>query len=122
MGGFFVDVFIIYFLKRFVRFVRALGSNQWPTATGTVKRSVWSSGTFGCPAVQMVYVYEVEGKSFGGLTEIPFILAVSAEDYAGRFPVGTSVTIRTRPGDPSRSMLREKDQSVAHSARASQAV
>ncbi len=107
--GWFLDVYIAYAFKSFIRFLRTRGSNQWPVAMATVSSAGRTHGVFGCSVSQVVYTYDVEGSIYGDTDEMPFISGDSAEEYANRFAPGSRFVVRTRPGKPEQSIVREED-------------
>jgi hypothetical protein len=111
MGGLIVDVFIAYLFKTATRKFRARKSRGWPIAVANIAESRWSPGGFGCPTAQIVYLFTFEGKSFGAMNEVPFILPFGAQSYVSRFPVGSSLRVRRDPTDPNISVVCESDQS-----------
>jgi hypothetical protein len=111
MGGWFVDVYIVYLFKWLFRLVRRRGSNSWPVIQASVTSSIASPGGFGCSTVEVIYTYEIDGRIFGGRNEKPFISPNSAENYLADFPQGSRVIVRTKPEMPEVSVVLDSDQS-----------
>ena len=110
MGGLFVDIYIIYVFKAIVHWLRVRGSEKWPFADATVTAPPTSSHGYGCPKVEIVYSYRVEGELYTGIHEEPFLLTDSLTDYVARFGVGSSLVVSVKPGEPDVSIVREDDQ------------
>jgi hypothetical protein len=75
-----------------------------------VSSASWAPGEFGCSLAEVVYTYDVGGSVYGNVNEKPFISPSSAEQYANRFAPGTRLAVRTKPGKPEESVVREADQ------------
>jgi hypothetical protein len=110
MGGWFRDTYVLYIYKSIRRFFRERHSGSWPTVQGLVARSNSSSGVFGCPTAEVIYTYELDGHTWGGRNERPFISPSSAESYAARFSQGRSLIVRSKPKMPNISVVIDKDQ------------
>jgi|SRR5580698_6999306 hypothetical protein len=110
MGGLFVGTFVAYLYKSLSRLYLARDCATWRLIEGSVTHSAGLPGGFSCPRAEIVYIYDVNGHTEGGLSDRPFLLPTSAKSYADRFPKGKNVRIRVSPIDPSRSVLRDQDQ------------
>jgi hypothetical protein len=110
MGGWFLDVYVAYLFKLSARMLRRWRSRTWPLTVATVASARSSRGAFGCSTVEVIYTYSIEGHTFGGASEKPFISPTSADNYAARFPVGSSLVIRLKPADSTISVVCDKDQ------------
>jgi hypothetical protein len=89
------------------------GSDKWPITTATVFFTDESAANSSYPTATVAYSYEFDGNSFEGGTDKPFISRASAKQYLGRFPKGSSLKIRVKPGEPEISVFRDGDQ-LAH--------
>jgi hypothetical protein len=67
--------------------------------------------TWGCPIVEVVYLYKVCDETYSGSESIPFIWRSSAEDYVRMHPQGSVLTVRVKPGDPEMSIMHDEGQS-----------
>ncbi|MGH2506841.1 MAG: DUF3592 domain-containing protein [Ktedonobacteraceae bacterium] len=110
--GWFLDIYVGYALKAILRIFQTRGSGYWHLSTATVKSSDVRTGWFGCPTTEIVYTYDFEGRTYGGLSEKPFILPSSANRYASRFPPGNRLCLRLKPGNPEVSVMCEKDHAL----------
>jgi len=110
MSGLVVDVFVVYLIRVLVRKWRQRGTSVWEpkkTRIASISRRLMA---WGCPIVELVYVYKVDDKTFSGMESIPFLWGSSAEDYVRRNPPESSLTIRVKPGEPEISIMRDEDQ------------
>jgi hypothetical protein len=57
---------------------------------------------------EIVYVYEVEGSTYSGFNEKPFISPNSAENYAAGFVSESALVVRLKPGRPEISVSATK--------------
>jgi hypothetical protein len=114
VGGWFLDVFVGYFitmLRIVARIHRARKSCDWGRTTATVcGASSHSSSYLPRPAAEIVYTYRIDGGFYGGVDEKPFFLESSARDYASQFKKGDTLVVRVKPGEPETSQVRDEDQ------------
>jgi hypothetical protein len=61
--------------------------------------------TWGCPVVEVAYIYEINNEIFSGSDEIPFICHSSAGDYVLRNPQDSILSVRVKPQDPQESIM-----------------
>ena len=109
--GLVADIYISYFFKILVRWLRFRHSAQWPRADATVTAAPSStSGAWGCPVAEIPYAYRVGGELYTGLHEEPFLLSDSAKNYAERFGRDATLVVRIEPGRPEISILLPQDQ------------
>jgi len=107
MGGYFVDVFIVYLFKTIARALKKRRSEGWPVAKGTVLTAGFQSPGFGCDTSEVVYTIVVNGKKYTGMHEKPFLMIESAKDYASHFLAGQEIVVRYNPVDPTASFVRD---------------
>jgi hypothetical protein len=110
MGGWFLDIYIVYLFKWLVRLLRTRGVNSWPVIEASVTSSSAASGGFGCPTGEVIYTYETDGHIFGGRNEKAFISPNSAWGYVANFPKGSRLTVRIKPEMPEVSVVLDRDQ------------
>jgi hypothetical protein len=116
--GWFLDVYLAYAYKTLLRIWRARGSETWPECAATVRSASLYRAGFGCSTVEVVYTYIVEGSTYGGMYEKPFISPESAENFTSRFPTGSKLVVRLKPGELGVSLTRDRDQTARPAARA----
>ena len=104
MGGLFLDIFVEYLFRVFVRMFEPLRSRSWPVAMGTVLSSDCPHAFYGCTVATVYYEYIVEGEKYGAACEKPFIWHDSGTEYADRFVKGVDFKLRLKPGDSSASV------------------
>jgi hypothetical protein len=75
-------------------------SRSWSVTTGVVEVSVSPSGY---AVAELVYSYSVEGETYKGNFEKPFLIPSSADDYARSLWGMKNLLIRYRPDQPSKS-------------------
>ncbi|WP_375761001.1 DUF3592 domain-containing protein [Corallococcus exercitus] len=92
--------------------VRQVQAESWPTVQGTITRSevemVRSKGIKYAP--KLAYTYSVDGQPYEG-SKYRFASFRSddpryAEDAVARYPLGASVPVHYRPGQPSEAVLQ----------------
>jgi hypothetical protein len=59
---------------------------------------------------ELAYSYTAEGESQSGTYTKGFWFQASAKAFASRFPLSSDIVVRYRPGLPSESFLREREQ------------
>lgn len=72
----------------------------------------WFSGGFGCSTTEIAYIFELEGHTYGGMYEKPFIPPVSAKRFASQFPAGSKLVVRLKPIEIGVSLVRDIDQTA----------
>ena len=114
MGGWFVDVFVGYFVTLFrivARILRTRRSKGWREITATVSgASSQTSSYMPRPVAEIVYTYRLDGSFYGGADEKPFFFESSAQRYAQQFTRGDSLIVRVKPGKPEVSIVNDEDQ------------
>jgi uncharacterized protein DUF3592 len=101
---------IAYALNATMHSVRVGASLQWPLAIATVTAPPTSSSGFGCPSVEIIYSYRLDGELYTGIHEEPFLLARSVSEYLERFGEGRNIVVRVKPDNPEVSIVCEGDQ------------
>jgi hypothetical protein len=112
MGGLVLDIYAIYLIRVLIRAVRRLGSQNWPLITATVD-GVCGDVDLHYKSVELLYVYELSGATFSGRSAKPFLWSESAKAYVTRFPEGSSLMVRVKPGFPEISVVRDSDQTIS---------
>ena len=112
MGGLVADIFALYLFQTIARWLKHVRSKSatWPTLRAHVTASHYESPGYGCPSVEIAYIYSVDGHPYSGLYEKPFILGNSAKYYSRHFVKGVELIIRVKPDDPGASLVRDSDQ------------
>jgi hypothetical protein len=110
LGGWYLDILIVYLIRYIVRIVKLHRSDGWPLKNAVVSSSRCPPASSGGPVAEIGYTYEHAGSYYAGLHREPFILRSSAEDYAARFITGNHIVIRVDPKRPEISILRQDDQ------------
>lgn len=106
MGGLVLDVWVEYLVRVVMRLVQVLRSSSWPTVSGKVNAAVYHQQSgLGCNSVEIFYEYHLDGRVYTGSYKNPFIFPVLAERYVARFPNGTELVLRAKPGKPSISVM-----------------
>lgn len=94
--------------------IAANAAKDWPSVPGKITTSRVSyeridGDTNETPFV--VYVYEVDGKTYEAGSISPGILTLSnAEKVVARYPVGSAVTVYYNPKNPSQAVLEKNSQ------------
>jgi hypothetical protein len=110
MGGLVLDIFVVYLLRVLVRAWRRRGTSEWMPQQAKIEIVSCPLITWGCPIVELVYLYKIDNETYSGSESIPFIWRSSAEGYARDQARGGVLTVRVKPGDPEISILRSEDQ------------
>jgi hypothetical protein len=100
--------FAAYWLRRRWQGRAAEG---WPMTNGTVEQR-YVAGEKRMAIATIAYSYSVDGEYFAGFCEQAFPVEELAEKFIDRFPKDAKILVRYQPGKPSRSVLREEDQSL----------
>lgn len=109
MIGWYLDVVIGYLIRNLIHTFRARRSGDWPVETATVGSSRCPSSVGG-PVAEVGYMYTHEESYFAGIHRKPFMSRDSAEAYAAKFPPGSKIIARVRPGEPETSLVCDEDQ------------
>jgi hypothetical protein len=99
-----------YAFSAIVHWLKMSGSGQWPPATGTVTAPPTTSSGLGCPRVEIVYSYRVQGELYTGIHEEHFLATDSLTDYVERFGEGRGIVVRVKPDEPEVSLVCEDDR------------
>jgi hypothetical protein len=110
MGGLVLDIFVVYLFRALSRAWRLRGTSRWEPTKANIGSISCPLITWGCPVVEVVYVYKISNEIYSGLETIPFIWRSSAENYVSRNPEGSIVIVRVKPNDPGVSVMRCEDQ------------
>jgi hypothetical protein len=110
MGGWFVDIFVEYLFRVIGRMIKRRGSGTWSVAKATVTSSSCPRAGYGCDVAEVYYTYRVDGELYTGISEKPFIVHNSGENYVSRFAPGTEFTVRISAKDAAVSLVRDGDQ------------
>jgi len=109
MGGLVLDIYVEYFVRAIIRLSRAWGAQSWPVITAKVTSTNYRPGGFGCAVADVTYKYRLEGELYTGTDANPFVWGSSAKDYLERYPAGSELPVRVKPGRPDLAVLRQKD-------------
>ncbi|HXC46770.1 MAG TPA: hypothetical protein VNU20_00665 [Candidatus Sulfotelmatobacter sp.] len=111
MGGLFLDIFIEYLFRIFLRAVRLFRSRNWPVINATVLSAGCPQSGLGCTVANVDYEYAVDGVKYAESFEKPFLSLDAGMGYAQQFVKGTEFRVRVHPVDPSRSVAAPQDWS-----------
>ena len=100
-----------YMSRSVVRLIKILRSGVWPLEYGTVSSSSRFALHAG-PIARITYTYRHHGKLFTGQYAKPFLFLRSAEHYAANYPVGSTIMVRIKPGQPDTTIVHDADQSI----------
>jgi hypothetical protein len=104
MGGWFVDIFVEWFVRMIVNDIKLVRSRYWTTVKGVITYSNCLRAGYGCHVTDVNYDYSVGGETHSGAHEEPFMSFSNGEEYAGKFPIGSVYPVRVSPRDPSDSV------------------
>src|SRR5215467_912231 len=107
----FLKTFACYVSGSVVRLIKTLGSGVWPLEYATVSSSS-RSAVYGGPIARITYTYRHQGRLFTGQHAKSFLLQSSAEQYAATYPVGSTIFVRIKPGQPITTIVHDDDQSI----------
>jgi hypothetical protein len=110
VGGLVLDYYVVFLVKLLIRAIKMRGNSKWPVTTATVTSTDPLYGGTGYPTAAVAYSYEVDGSSFEGTNQKPFVLLGSAKRYVTHFPTQSQIKIRVKPGNPSTTVIRNQDQ------------
>ena len=99
--GFFLDIYIVYFVRTVWRLVDLLRSRRWSKSTATVLGVHVRGGLYN--SVSIDYEYGPFPKYASTFVK-PFIFKASAEAYAQHLTRGMQLHIRIKPGHPELSV------------------
>jgi len=100
----------IYLFRFFWAWLRAIGTEKWPTAEAIVTAD--PETIFAASAgftVDVPYTYRFEGELYTGLHEEPSFGGVGS-GFMQRFAKGRRFLVRVNPAKPEVSIMRERDQ------------
>lgn len=98
------------------------GTDRWPSANATVTAPPRSFEGIGCPRVEIVYSFRVNGELYTGFHEEPFLSTNSLAEYVERFGEGRNLIVRVKPDNPEVSVMRERDQGVLSQSQVEQLI
>lgn len=104
MGGLVLDIIIAFLFRTFANWFRRIRSRKWPATSATVFRSYVEQGGFGCDVTTVSYDYKIEGEKYSATHDEPCMSRSSAKYIAQLYPKGKEITVRYKPGEPSRSV------------------
>src|SRR6266852_7653360 len=102
--GWFLNIFVEYLFRVFVRMINLVRSRSWPVVMGTVLSADCPRAVVGCTVATVYYEYVVEGEKYGTAYEKPFIWHDSGKEYADQFVKGVDFKLRLKPVQPSISV------------------
>jgi len=107
--GLILDNIVVFLYRTIATIIGEYRSRAWLVTTGIVEESRAPEGEH-YPYAELAYSYTAEGESHSGTYTKGFWFETSAKAFANRFPLSSGLVIRYRPGLPSESFLRERDQ------------
>ncbi len=105
MGGFVIDIFLVYVLRVLVRAWKRTRTSSWELLTARVAEASCPMMPLGCPVAEIVYVYVVLGETYSGLASVPFIWQSSADLYVQQHPPGALISVRVSQLAPLESFM-----------------
>ena len=112
MGGWFLDIYLEFFIRTFVRWVRQLRAKSWPIVMAKVTTKSCRPSGIGCAVAEITYLYRVDGEPYTGLDAKPFILTNSAENYIAECSIGEELPLRVDKRKPEVSLVWSTDSWV----------
>lgn len=110
MGGFVLDIVLMFIFKSVVRAIRFLKSLRWNRSAATVLDLTVIDPDMGCPSVRVHYQIVSSGGSQQGADEMPFFLRGSAKSYVRNFSKNQPAVVRVNPGNPNEMLFAPSDQ------------
>lgn len=110
MGGFVLDIALMFILKSMVRAMRFLKSLRWDRSAATVLDLTVIDPDMGCPSVRVHYQIVANQGSQQGADDVPFFLRGSAKNYAQNFSENRVIVVRVNPGNPKEMLFAPSDQ------------
>lgn len=107
--GLILDIYIVYAIKAISRFFKQRSAGEWQLVEAVVLSAVDSRGY---PDCRIVYSYSINGQSYSGSSDVPFMFRDSAKEYAAGFEKGRKLYIRVKPGEHEISTMRDEDQAI----------
>jgi hypothetical protein len=104
MAGWFLDIFIEYVFRMFVRAMKLLRSRSWPVVKATLLIAECPQAVYGCDVATVYYGYVVNGEKYGSAYDKPFISHDSGVGYCNQFVKGMDFKVRVKPDNPSVSV------------------
>jgi Protein of unknown function (DUF3592) len=100
----------IHFFRVLWAWLRAIGSEKWPTAEAIVTAD--PATTYAASTgftVDVPYTYRFQGELYTGLLEEPADGGVGSA-FMKRFAKGRRFVVRVNPAEPEVSIMRDRDQ------------
>jgi hypothetical protein len=110
MGGFVLDIFLMFLVKSLIPVFWFIRSSSWERRSASVDHSAELYPGWGCPSVKVYYQTPSNGSSLQESNEIPFCFYFSAKAYARAFSVGQQITVRVDPNQLLRTLFFQTDQ------------
>jgi hypothetical protein len=104
MAGWFLDIFIEYIFRMFVRAVKLLRSRNWPVVKATLLSAECPHASYGCDVATVYYEYVVKGEKYGAAYDKPFVSHDSGAHYSAQFVKGMDFKVRVKPDNPTMSV------------------
>jgi hypothetical protein len=102
--GWFADIFIEYFVRIIVGFVKRFRSRNWPLTEATVMSADCPVVGLGCTVATVYYEYLVGSDKYGAAFDRPFLTDGSGKQFAAQFTKGVKFNVRVNPKDPCTSV------------------
>ena len=108
---------LLVVLVRFVgprlkRWFERRGSESWPAAEGRVFQAKVKRGELAGWICELTYSYQAAGEYYSGTYERGFALERRAEQFVERFPSGTHLRVRYKPGREAVSTVLAEDMNL----------
>jgi hypothetical protein len=107
--GFFLDIYVEYFVRVIIRFFKRWNARSWDIVTAEVTDTDYRRGGIGCAVADVSYRYEIDGQVYTGTNSVPFISDGSAKDYVEHYSPKNRLLIRAKAEDLGSSVVREAD-------------
>lgn len=99
-------ILLEYLFRLGVFKIRRRRSQAWPLTMATVTSAAAPKSAYS-HVVEVDYLYKVNGERYTGKIKIPFFFRSNAEIWMKQFVPGAELTIRMKPGDPSKSVAHK---------------
>jgi hypothetical protein len=107
--GLILDNIVVFLYRTIATLIGEYRSRAWHVTTGIVE-GMCAPENEPYPYAELAYSYTAEGESHSGTYTKGFWFQASAKAFARRFPLSSDLVVRYRPGLPSESFLREREQ------------
>jgi hypothetical protein len=112
MGGLILFKILVFLLRTILRIVREIRSEKWNRTEAMIDGS-YAPEHESFPYASLTYLYSLNGEEHSGRYETGFSDDYSAAELTQRYPEGTKIVIRYRPGQLDQSYFSESDQAVS---------